>query len=206
MKYKVKKLNHFSRRWKLEVGSWKSAVEVGCHFSATVHMPTSELSHFAGIPANQSDCRSAPTSRTSKFLLLRARSVTINLEPRVQAMSLLGYTWYYYTVKAEQEEAITHFALGRDVFVSLPTGYGNSFCYQALPLVFDCLRKVEKSIVMEVSLLVALMKDQVASCSSREFNFKFRLTRNQDRVYRPFPSAKPFQLQSLAHTKFYETS
>ena len=60
-------------------------------------------------------------------------------------------------LKDEQEEAITHFALGRDVFVSLPTGYGKSFCYQAL----DCLRKVEKSIVMVVCLLVALMKDQV---------------------------------------------
>ena len=71
----------------------------------------------------------------------------------------------------------------------------------------DCLRKVEKSIVMVVSLLVALMKDQVASCSSSEFNFNFRLTRNQDRVSRPFPSAKkPFQLQSRAHTKFYKTS
>ena len=35
------------------------------------------------------------------------------------------------TVKAEQEEAITHFALGRDVFVALPTGHGKSFCYQA---------------------------------------------------------------------------
>ena len=47
------------------------------------------------------------------------------------------------------------------MLVSLPTGYGKSFCYQALPLVFDSLRKVEKSIVMVVSLLVALMKDQV---------------------------------------------
>ena len=55
-----------------------------------------------------------------------------------------------------------HFALGRDVFVSLPTVYGKSFCYQALPFVFDCLRKVEKPIVMAVSLLVALMKDQIA--------------------------------------------
>ena len=35
---------------------------------------TSELSHFAGIPANQSDCRSDPTPRTSKFLRLRPAS------------------------------------------------------------------------------------------------------------------------------------
>ena len=74
-------------------------------------------------------------------------------------MSLLGYikaaatTLGITTVKAEKEEAITHFALGRDVFY-----------YQALLLVFDCLRKVEKKlIVMVVSPLVALMKDQVST-------------------------------------------
>ena len=70
-------------------------------------------------------------------------------------------------LKAEQEEAITQFALGRDVFVALPTGYSKGLCYYSLPLVFDRLRKVEKkSIVMVVSLLVALVKDQVAHCSS----------------------------------------
>ena len=53
------------------------------------------------------------------------------------------------------------------MFVSLPTGYGKSVCYFPLPFVFDCLRRVEKkSIVVVVSPLVALMKDQVAQCSS----------------------------------------
>ena len=45
------------------------------------------------------------------------------------------------TVKAEKEEALTHFALG---VRCMPTGYEKSFCYQALRLVFDCLRNVEK--------------------------------------------------------------
>ena len=49
--------------------------------------------------------------------------------------------------------------------------------------------------MMVVSLLVALIKDKVASCSSREFNFKFRLTRNQDRVYRPFPSLSSYKVE-----------
>ena len=57
---------------------------------------------------------------------------------------------------------------GKDVFVALPTGYGKSVCYFALPLVFDRVRAVtNKSIVLVVSSLVALMKDQVAHCSSR---------------------------------------
>ena len=37
----------------------------------------------------------------------------------------LGFT----SLKPEQEEAITQFTLGRDVFVALPTGYGKSLCY-----------------------------------------------------------------------------
>ena len=53
------------------------------------------------------------------------------------------------------------------MFVSLPTGYGKSVCYFPLPFVLDRLRRVEKkSIVVVVSPLVALTKDQVAQCSS----------------------------------------
>ena len=37
-------------------------------------------------------------------------------------------------------EAILAFVSGRDVFVSLPTGYGKSICYASLPFVFDTIR------------------------------------------------------------------
>ena len=75
-------------------------------------------------------------------------------------------------LKPEQEQAIRQFLQGRDVFVALPTlGYGKSMkslCDFALPPVFDRIRKVtNQSIVLVVSPLVALMKDQVAHCSSR---------------------------------------
>ena len=78
------------------------------------------------------------------------------------------------TLKPEQEEAITSFVQGKDVFVALPTGYGKSLCYFALPLVFDRVRAVDRqSIVLVVSPLVALMEDQVAHCSSRELTADF---------------------------------
>lgn len=48
------------------------------------------------------------------------------------------------TLKAEQEEAITLFMLGRDVFVALHTGCRKSLCYYSLLFMFDHLRKVKK--------------------------------------------------------------
>ena len=81
-----------------------------------------------------------------------------------EATGALGFS----TLKPEQEEAIGQFLKGRDVFVALPTGYGKSLCYYALPPVFDRVRGVTgQSIVLVVSPLVALMKDQVTHCLSR---------------------------------------
>ncbi len=59
----------------------------------------------------------------------------------------------YLSLKAEQQQAILNFVSGRDVFVSLPTGYGKSLCFVLLPNIFDSIRKVvNKSLVLVVSL------------------------------------------------------
>ena len=79
------------------------------------------------------------------------------------AVRSLGYD----VVKPEQEQALLAFLRGHDVFVSLPTGYGKSLCYAALPAAFDSLGNRPKSIVIAVSPLIALMKDQVAALSTR---------------------------------------
>ena len=54
-------------------------------------------------------------------------------------------------LKNEQGEAIRAFVSGKDVFVALPTGFGKSFCYTLLPLVFDELHGRERSIVIAIS-------------------------------------------------------
>ena len=67
----------------------------------------------------------------------------------------------------DQREAVESFVLGKDVFVSLPTGSGKSLCYACLPHVFDELRSRgggsldHHSIVVVVSPLNSLMQDQV---------------------------------------------
>ena len=52
------------------------------------------------------------------------------------------------------------------LYISLPTGYRKSLCYTALPGAFDKLLKRTSpgstSIVIAISPLIALMKDQVA--------------------------------------------
>ena len=73
------------------------------------------------------------------------------------SMSLVGVE----ELKKEQSQAIRSFVSGRDVFVALPPGYGKSFCYALLPLVFKHLRAAtHKSIVICVSPLTALMADE----------------------------------------------
>lgn len=57
------------------------------------------------------------------------------------AAATLGYT----SLKPEQKSAILSFLVGNDVLISLPTGYGRSICYAALPYAFDQLRGTCKS-------------------------------------------------------------
>lgn len=59
-----------------------------------------------------------------------------------------------------------------DVYVSLPTGYGKSFVYQAIPIAADIVRgrPLGTSKVIIISPLKALMDDQVAYLSSLGLN------------------------------------
>ena len=70
----------------------------------------------------------------------------------------------YSPLKDEQRMCIEEFLKGRDVVVVLLTGFGKTACYVCLPSVFDFyLNRLgsSTSIVVVVSPLIALMKDQV---------------------------------------------
>eukprot|EP00731_Ephydatia_muelleri_P013973 Em0007g1283a len=74
----------------------------------------------------------------------------------------LGYS----SMKPEQVKVAVALFEGRDVFAILPTGFGKSLCYASLPVAFDCQKKERGySIVVVVSPLVAIMKDQVPTYS-----------------------------------------
>ena len=82
------------------------------------------------------------------------------------AVSKFGYG----QVKEQQKDAIVSFVSNKDIFVSLPTGFGKSLCYQCLPVLFDCLRGHNQptSIIVVVTPLVASMKEQVSQLQSKQ--------------------------------------
>ncbi len=84
-----------------------------------------------------------------------------------EALRNLGYD----RPTEHQARALFEFVSGKDVLVLLPTGSGKSVCFVALPLVFDILKRHatnysgSNSVVLVVSPLTALMKDQVRKYS-----------------------------------------
>ena len=92
-------------------------------------------------------------------------------------------------LKDKQIEALLTFCLGNDVFVSLPTGYEKSMIYGLLPLIFDKIKGnicrvlfvlflnislgSNRSIVLCVSPLIAIMREQTAKFSALGINAKF---------------------------------
>ena len=70
-----------------------------------------------------------------------------------------------------QEEALRFvFESKSDVFVNLPTGFGKSVVFQALPIVYSCVEPTRENIVIVVSPLINLMKDQVSRLTSLGIN------------------------------------
>lgn len=84
-------------------------------------------------------------------------------------------------LKREQQEAIQEFVNGKDMFVSLPTGYRKLYCYALLPHVFDVLWESERpSIAICVSPPTALMLEQRVKFSMKGIASEFIGALQQD--------------------------
>ena len=49
------------------------------------------------------------------------------------------------SLNKKQKQAVRAFLDGKDVFVSLPTGFGKSVCFQSIPFMFDYLKSSQFS-------------------------------------------------------------
>lgn len=77
------------------------------------------------------------------------------------ALSSVAFGMGYSSVKEKQKEVVVNFVSGKDVFATLPTGYGKSLCFACLPGVFDKLLSISSSTVVVITPLTSIMKDQV---------------------------------------------
>src|ERR1700712_559672 len=75
-------------------------------------------------------------------------------EYQERALDLLQTVFGYPAFRGQQEEIVGHVSNGGDALVLMPTGGGQSLCYQIPALVRDGVGVV-------ISPLIALMQDQV---------------------------------------------
>ena len=73
------------------------------------------------------------------YLLNIARGFDAAVCARMDTKTAGGKQLGYDKLRPKQIEAMSSFIEGNDVFVSLPTGYGKSIIYAALPYAFDKL-------------------------------------------------------------------
>ena len=105
-------------------------------------------------------------SKSDVLIVPRLNAIVNELDLRAAILGSIQYMGYDSPTES-QKSSIDTFVRGNDVFVSLPTGGGQSLCYASLLGVFDRLRRVIKasdrhhSIAVVVSPLSALMQDQV---------------------------------------------
>ena len=75
-------------------------------------------------------------------------------------------------LNAYQREAIVQFVQKKtDVFVNLPTGYGKSLIYQALPFVYDSILEAAGHIIVYVRLMIAHFFLRLIILGSRGYFF-----------------------------------
>ena len=65
-------------------------------------------------------------------------------------------------LKHQQLDAMVKLVSGKDVYVVLPTGFGKNLIYATLPWVYDSLLATDYSMIVVVSPLTAIMKDQIS--------------------------------------------
>ena len=80
-----------------------------------------------------------------------------------EALAALRGTWHYDAFRPGQAEAVAAVLAGRDALAVLPTGGGKSLTYQ-VPAVVAAPRR---AVVLVVSPLIALMRDQVDALARR---------------------------------------
>ena len=84
----------------------------------------------------------------------------------------------------EELEALQAYFSGKHVYVNLPTSFGKSLIFQAVPLIYDAakLRPKGTSIIVIISPLKSLMEEQVAVLKNVRIAAVFTTDESKDNV------------------------
>ena len=103
-----------------------------------------------------------------------AESVGVGEDDLQQALDYAAQKLRMERLNEKQVEAVTAFIGGKDVFVSLPTGYGKSVCFQSVPFALDYIRGwTDKCTAIIVEPTAAVMRDQVFALKSKGISAEF---------------------------------
>ena len=129
---------------------WEGMEDISMHDSHLINPPDTTTPTTAEILTFTSSANANPSLTSTPYYP----------EIKRQLLQVFKLTEF----RTNQLEAITAALDGKDVFVLMPTGGGKSLCYQ-LPAV--CTSGKTKGVTVVVSPLVALMRDQVQSLTSK---------------------------------------
>jgi ATP-dependent DNA helicase RecQ len=88
---------------------------------------------------------------------------------------------------------------GKDVFVCLPTGFGKSLCFQALPFLFDHRCASRRNCVIVFSPLVALMADQVKNLKKKGVQAVVISSDTRDTIAKEFLASRIYPQKCKHH-------
>lgn len=111
-----------------------------------------------------------------------------------------------FAMKEKQFEAVCNIVRGRDTLCVLPTSFGKSLIFQILPVLAKNLGLAPSPLVIVVSPLVALIKDQIHEASISPLDLKACVIKEDMKGFNMVYGTPENWLQNNSAQKFLKSS
>ena len=141
-----------------------------CLCMRVIYQTSGKIGYSCNLPCNDDVTSCSGVAVSAKMASCMASTTVDRSVTQAVSYALRKLGKPQLSLKEEQRSSIKAIYEGKNVFVWLPTGYGKSLCYQALPFVMDHKNGLagtrESSAVLVITPLIALTFDQVQSLKS----------------------------------------